>query len=103
MPLYLKPNRVLKLLAKTGKPFMAGTDIEYAHYPFIFDENQHYGPINNDVAKIKYALSSSNRQCTALPADMYEMRYKEQFEQSGIRVAKVVFSLSCFFSRLVFF
>lgn len=88
---YLKPNRVLKLLRLVGRPYMAGTDIEYTHYPYIFDEGPAYGPIGNDVSKMKYALRPNNRQCTALPADLYEMRYKELFEQKNIHPSKVSF------------
>lgn len=91
LPTYLKPNRVLKLLKLVGRPYMAGTDIEYTHYPYIFDEGPMYGPIRDDVVRMRYALRPTNRQCTALPSDLYNMRYKDLFAKLNIHASKVIF------------
>lgn len=85
---YPKPTRVQKLLKTIGKPYLAGSDVEYAHYPFVFDEGPFYGPIGNDVKRRKYSLSVANRQCTACPSDLIEIKYKELFEELGIHVSR---------------
>jgi hypothetical protein len=86
---YAKPDRVKKLLKKANRPYLAGSDVEYAHYPFVFDEGPFYGPIADNLARLKYSLKDTNRQCTALPTDLYEQEYKELFEQLNIGVSKV--------------
>ncbi len=79
----------MKRLKLVDKPFLAGTDIEYAHYPYIFDEGPYYGPIGNDIQKIKYSSQATKRQCTVLPTELYEQKYKEEFLALGIGVSKI--------------
>lgn len=76
-----------QLQEKLPGPYLAGMDIKYAHFPYIFIDGPNYGPIDpTSYSQYRCTLAYSN--ATALTEDLYELKYKELFKKLGIRVNK---------------
>lgn len=85
---YKNSSAIIKQLKSLNRPFLIGSEIRYAHFPFIFDEGPCYGPVDETSYEQQRYLNKYHL-ATVLVDDLYQIKYREMFQEKNICVWKV--------------
>ena len=84
---YKNSSAIIKQLKSLNRPFLIGSEIRYAHFPYIFDEGPCYGPVDGTSYEQQRYLNKYHL-ATVLVDDLYQIKYKEMFQEKNICVWK---------------